>query len=43
MSEAQDVSALGVAFSGGGIRSATFNLGVAQGLAKRNLWPTRLS
>ena len=39
MSEAQDVSAFGVAFSGGGIRSATFNLGVAQGLAERNLWP----
>ncbi|MCG8460694.1 MAG: hypothetical protein MI919_30800, partial [Holophagales bacterium] len=26
-----------LAFSGGGIRSATFNLGVAQGLARRNL------
>src|SRR5207244_3082683 len=31
-------SALGVSFSGGGIRSATFNLGVAQGLAERKLW-----
>jgi hypothetical protein len=31
MSEAQDVSAPGVAFSSGGIRSATFNLGVARG------------
>jgi len=27
----------GLAFSGGGIRSATFNLGVLQGLAKNNL------
>src|SRR5438105_9960431 len=27
---------IGVAFSGGGIRSATFNLGVLQGLAERN-------
>jgi len=26
----------GLAFSGGGIRSATFNLGVLQGLAKFN-------
>src|SRR6185295_15746514 len=39
MREAQDVSAFGVALSGGGIRSATFNLGVAQGLAEKNLWP----
>jgi hypothetical protein len=39
VAQAQDVSAFGVAFSGGGIRSATFNLGVAQGLAERNLWP----
>ena len=28
---------VGLAFSGGGIRSATFNLGVLQGLAKANL------
>src|SRR5215831_13983311 len=28
---------LGLAFSGGGIRSATFNLGVLQGLAERGL------
>ncbi len=31
--------AFGVGFSGGGIRSATFNLGILQGLAKRNLLP----
>ena len=37
--DAQEVSALGVSFSGGGIRSATFNLGVAQGLAEQDLWP----
>jgi hypothetical protein len=30
-------SLVGLAFSGGGIRSATFNLGVLQGLAKSNL------
>jgi hypothetical protein len=30
---------LGLAFSGGGIRSATFNLGVLQALAKLNLLP----
>src|SRR5215831_18241630 len=30
---------LGIAFSGGGIRSATFNLGVLQGLAERGLLP----
>jgi len=30
---------LGVALSGGGIRSATFNLGVLQGLAERDLLP----
>jgi len=30
---------LGVAFSGGGIRSATFNLGILQGLAERGLLP----
>lgn len=28
---------VGLAFSGGGIRSATFNLGILQGLAKKNL------
>jgi len=28
---------VGLAFSGGGIRSATFNLGVLQGLAEMNL------
>jgi len=30
---------VGLAFSGGGIRSATFNLGVLQGLAERGLLP----
>src|SRR4051812_754852 len=30
---------LGVAFSGGGIRSGTFNLGIIQGMAKRGLLP----
>src|SRR5574338_1546621 len=30
----------GLAFSGGGIRSATFNLGVLQGLAKLGLLPS---
>lgn len=30
---------LGLAFSGGGIRSATFNLGLAQGLAEKGLLP----
>jgi hypothetical protein len=30
---------VGLALSGGGIRSATFNLGVLQGLAKRNILP----
>src|SRR5690242_9162284 len=30
---------LGLAFSGGGIRSATFNLGVLQGLAKYGILP----
>ena len=29
----------GLAFSGGGIRSATFNLGILQGLAEKNLLP----
>lgn len=31
------VNLIGLAFSGGGIRSATFNLGVLQGLAESNL------
>jgi len=34
---AHDENLFGLAFSGGGIRSATFNLGVLQGLAKRKL------
>jgi hypothetical protein len=34
-----DPAPLGLAFSGGGIRSATFNLGVLQGLAERKLLP----
>ena len=37
--EAHRVRPLGVAFSGGGIRSATFNLGVLQGLAELGLLP----
>jgi hypothetical protein len=37
--EAHRVRALGLAFSGGGIRSATFNLGVLQGLAELGLLP----
>lgn len=32
---ARDSELLGLAFSGGGIRSATFNLGVLQGLANQ--------
>ena len=32
-----DMDTLGVAFSGGGVRSATFNLGVLQGLAQCDL------
>src|SRR4051812_39330202 len=37
----QDVKApvLGVCFSGGGIRSATFNLGIVQGMAESDLLP----
>jgi hypothetical protein len=35
--QANDANLLGLAFSGGGIRSATFNLGVLQGLAKQKL------
>lgn len=36
---AHDAALVGLAFSGGGIRSATFNLGVLQGLAKLRLLP----
>ena len=36
---ALDDPLLGLAFSGGGIRSATLNLGILQGLAKRGLLP----
>ena len=35
--KAQETSSLGLAFSGGGIRSATFNLGVLQALAEKKL------
>src|SRR5438270_1772400 len=38
-SRAQRAGLLGVAFSGGGIRSATFNLGVLQGLAQAKMLP----
>src|SRR5450759_385824 len=38
-SEAHRVRPLGLAFSGGGIRSATFNLGVLQGMAELGLLP----
>lgn len=34
-----DMQFVGLAFSGGGIRSATFNLGIMQGLAKQRLLP----
>ncbi|MCU1237814.1 MAG: hypothetical protein JWP63_5781, partial [Candidatus Solibacter sp.] len=37
--EAHRTRALGLAFSGGGIRSATFNLGILQGLAELGLLP----
>ncbi len=37
--KASESGLVGMAFSGGGIRSATLNLGVLQGLAKRNLLP----
>lgn len=37
--EAHRFRALGLALSGGGIRSATFNLGIVQGLAKHGLLP----
>src|SRR4051794_14494225 len=36
---AHRLRALGICFSGGGIRSATFNLGVLQGLAEIGLLP----
>lgn len=36
---ARDANLVGLAFSGGGIRSATFNLGILQGLAKLGLLP----
>ncbi|MDD5544799.1 MAG: patatin-like phospholipase family protein, partial [Acidobacteriia bacterium] len=35
--DAHDLNLLGLAFSGGGIRSATFNLGILQGLANHGL------
>ncbi|MBV2093897.1 MAG: patatin-like phospholipase family protein [Candidatus Thiodiazotropha sp. (ex Codakia orbicularis)] len=37
ISDAHDARLCGLAFSGGGIRSATFNLGVLQGLSKLKL------
>ena len=37
---ARDRGVAGVCFSGGGIRSATFNLGIIQGLAKRDFLNT---
>jgi hypothetical protein len=37
LSAAADLKLVGLAFSGGGIRSATFNLGVLQGLAQARL------
>jgi hypothetical protein len=37
--DAHGMSLVGLTFSGGGIRSATFNLGVLQGLAKLGLLP----
>jgi hypothetical protein len=36
---AADMELLGLALSGGGIRSATINLGILQGLARRGLLP----
>src|SRR4051794_34503351 len=36
---ASDLNLIGLAFSGGGIRSATFNLGVLQALAAHGLLP----
>ncbi len=37
--QALDSELVGLSFSGGGIRSATFNLGIVQGLAKLKLLP----
>jgi len=37
--QARDAQLVGLAFSGGGIRSATFNLGVLQGFANRKYLP----
>jgi hypothetical protein len=37
LTDAHATSTFGVAFSGGGIRSATFNLGVLQGLSEKGL------
>ncbi len=37
--KAAESELLGLAFSGGGIRSATFNLGILQGLAQSRLLP----
>ena len=34
-----EVGLVGLAFSGGGIRSATFNLGILQALARQNMLP----
>jgi hypothetical protein len=39
LASVQEASTFGIAFSGGGIRSATFNLGVTQGLAENGLLP----
>ncbi|GAB3782297.1 hypothetical protein GCM10028818_37860 [Spirosoma horti] len=39
LQQAKTMHLTGLAFSGGGIRSATFNLGVLQGLAKAGLLP----
>jgi predicted acylesterase/phospholipase RssA len=39
LARARAAGLVGLAFSGGGIRSATFNLGVLQGLAKLRLLP----
>ena len=40
IAEAAPEDSYGLAFSGGGIRSATFNLGILQGLAQAKLLPT---
>jgi hypothetical protein len=39
LKQAFKTSLLGLAFSGGGIRSATFSLGLIQGMADRNILP----